>query len=271
MENNNILVVKLGGGEGLDMPRSCADIARIAQTRPVVVVHGVSARMNQMCEDLGIPVQMLTSPGGHSSRYTDPRTRDIFVAAARAVNQEVVEWLNSYNINAVGLVREDSAVICGERKEALRAIVNGRVRIIRDDYSGNVSSVNGERLLSLLNQGFVPVLPPMALSSDGFLNIDGDRASAAVAAELNADELVILSNVRGLFRDFNDAASLVAEVPRSQIPQAMNWAEGRMKRKVLGAQEAIEGGVQRVIIGDGRVSNPVSNALSGAGTIFLGN
>ena len=271
MDTNNILVVKLGGGEGLDMPRSCADIARIAKTRPVVVVHGVSAKMNQMCEDLGVPIQMLTSPGGHSSRYTDPRTRDVFVSAARAVNDEVCEWLKGYGINTIGLTQTDNAMINGERKKALRAVVNGRVRIIRDDYSGSITTTNGERLLELINQGYVPVLPPMALSDDGFLNIDGDRASASVASALNADELVILSNVQGLFRDFSDADSLVTEVPRNQISQAMNWAEGRMKRKVLGAQEAIEGGVLRVIIGDGRVSNPVSNALSGAGTTFIGN
>ncbi|MDQ7028251.1 MAG: [LysW]-aminoadipate kinase [Anaerolineae bacterium] len=271
MENNNILVVKLGGGEGLDMPRSCADIARIAQTRPVVVVHGVSAKMNQMCEDLGISVQMLTSPSGHSSRYTNPRIRDIFVAAARAVNEDIIEWLATDNIHAVGLTHEESVVISGERKQALRAVVNGRVRIIRDDYSGRISAVNRDCLLNRLNSGYVPVLPPMAISRDGLLNIDGDRASAAVAAELNADELVILSNVQGLFRDFSDSDSLVPQVSRNQLSQAMDWAEGRMKRKVLGAQEAIEGGVQRVIIGDGRISHPVTNALCGAGTTFLGN
>jgi acetylglutamate/LysW-gamma-L-alpha-aminoadipate kinase len=115
---------------------------------------------------------------------------------------------------------------------------------------------------------YVPVLPPMALSEDGLLNVDGDRASAAVASELDAEELVILSNVQGLFRDFSDSTSLIAEVPMNQLEQAMNYAEGRMKRKVLGAQEALEGGVQRVIIGDGRISEPVSHALLGEGTVF---
>lgn len=265
---DNILVVKLGGGDGLDMPRACADLAQIAQQRPLVVVHGVSARMNQMCEDLNVPVQTLKSPGGHTSRYTDPRTRDIFVAACRSVNRDIVEWLYSHNINAQGINAADAIVVEGERKSAIRAVMNGRVRIIRDDYSGSINGVRKESIMSLLEQGIVPVLPPIAASDDGLLNVDGDRASAAVAAALDAEELIILSNVSGLFRNANDPASRVAEITISQLPQAMEWAQGRMKRKVLGAQEALDGGVRRVTIGDGRIGQPVTHALNGEGTTF---
>lgn len=264
---DNLLVVKLGGGEGLDLPRACRDLAEIARTRPLVIVHGVSAQMNQMCEDLNVPVQTLNSPTGHSSRYTDERTRDIFVSAARAVNYEICEWLYSYNVNAIGLT--DDVVINGTRKKAIRAVIDGRVRIVRDDYTGSITGVDGNRVHTLLQQGIIPVLPPMAISEDGLLNIDGDRASAAIASELGAETLIILSNIRGLYRDFEADDEPVTHVPMNQIEQAMDWAQGRMKRKVLGAQEALEGGVGRVIIGDGRISNPVSEALSGSGTQFL--
>lgn len=263
----NLLVVKLGGGEGLDIPRACRDLAEIARTRPLIVVHGVSAQMNQMCRDLNVPVQTLNSPNGHSSRYTNERTRDIFVAAARTVNQEICEWLSSYNVNAVGLT--DDVIIEGKRKKAIRAVIDGRVRIVRDDYTGSITGVDGTQVRTLLEQGVVPVLPPMALSDEGLLNIDGDRASAAIASELGAETLIILSNVRGLYRDFDADDEPVAHVPENQIQQAMEWAQGRMKRKVLGAQEALTGGVQRVIIGDGRISNPVSQALAGHGTQFF--
>lgn len=264
----NILVVKLGGGEGLDIPRAINDISQIAQERPVVIVHGVSARMNQLCLDLNVPVQTLQSPTGHSSRYTNPETRDVFVRAARDVNATIVEWLNNYGIQARGLVNDADVVIQGERKRALRALVNGRVRIIRDDYSGSITGVDGSLIREMIAEGVVPVLPPMAISADGLLNIDGDRASAAIAAELDAEELVILSNVRGLFSNWPDESSLVENVTGTQLHQAMDWAQGRMKRKVLGAQEALEGGVQRVVIGDGRLSSPVSKALAGTGTVF---
>lgn len=264
----NILVVKLGGAEGLDLAASCDDLAALAANRPMVVVHGVSALANRLCEEAGHPAQTLTSPSGHMSRYTDPITRDIYVQAAEMMNRQVVELLQARGINAVGITGNDT-VIHGERKNAIRAVVAGRVRVVRDDYSGSITHVDGDRLRELIDAGYVPVLPPMAMSDDGLLNIDGDRASAAVAGTVKASELVILSNVRGLYRNFPDESSFVQQVPGSQLETAMNWAQGRMKRKVLGAQEALAGGVARVIISDGRISNPVQQALAGQGTVFL--
>ena len=264
----NILVVKLGGAEGLDLEASCDDLAALAANRPMVVVHGVSALANRMCEEAGHPVQTLTSPSGHTSRYTDPVTRDIYVAAAELANQQVVECLRARGINAVGL-KGDETIIRGARKTAIRAVVAGRVRVVRDDYSGSITEVNTERVEQLLQAGYVPVLPPMAASDDGLLNVDGDRASAAIAGALHASELVILSNVRGLYRNFPNEDSFVQRVPGTQIETAIEWAQGRMKRKVLGAQEALAGGVQRVIISDGRIHHPVQSALAGEGTVFV--
>lgn len=265
MTENNILVVKLGGGAGLDLAASCADLAAIARERPLVVVHGVSAEANALCEARGVEVRMITSPSGHSSRYTDAVTRDIFVEAARNVNQAVRDELAKHGIKSQ-LVEN---AVQGTRKDAVRAIVNGRTRIIRDNFTGSISGVNAAPIHAVLDKGLVPVLPPEAFSADdGVLNVDGDRASAAVAAALNADTLVILSNVRGLYRDFPNEDSFVERVSPTQIEQAMDWAQGRMKRKVLGAQEALDGGVKRVIISDGRISDPVQRALAGEGTTF---
>ena len=264
----NILVVKLGGGEGLDLDASCADLADMARSRPMIVVHGVSALANRTCEEAGHPVQTLTSPSGHTSRYTDPQTRDIFVRASGIANREVVERLQARGINAAGLIG-DETVIHGERKTAIRAVVAGRVRVVRDDYSGSITGVDHDHLYELIQAGYVPVLPPMAMSDEGLLNIDGDRAAAAVAGALHASELVILSNVRGLYRNYPDEASFVQHVAAHQLETAMEWAQGRMKRKVLGAQEALDGGVGRVIISDGRVRQPVQHALAGQGTVFI--
>lgn len=264
----NILVVKLGGGEGLDLAASCDDLAQIAQQRPLVVVHGVSAIMNQMCHDLGVEVETLTSPSGHSSRYTTPEVRDIFVRASELANERVTSALRQRGVNAVSLIG-DNVVVNGSRKKAIRAVFKGRVRVVRDDYSGSIDDVTTDPLIELLEQGQVPVLPPMATSDDGLLNVDGDRAGASVAGALVADELLILSNVRGLYRNFPDEDSFVSEVPRTKLDTALGWAEGRMKRKVLGAQEALDDGVKRVIIGDGRITNPATKALAGEGTVFL--
>lgn len=268
-----LLVVKIGGGAGVDMAACADDLARLAHagdTR-LVIVHGVSDALNRLCDTRGVPVRTLTSPTGHSSRYTDAETRDLFVEAAEQVNVQWVGLLQARGINAIGLTG-NAVPVRGQRKDAIRAIVDGRVRIVRDDYTGTISGVDVQRIQQVLDAGGIPVIPPLADSADGLLNIDGDRAAAAVAAALSSPEsetsLVILSNVRGLYRTWGDEASLVSQVRREQLSQAESWAEGRMKRKVLGASEALDGGVRRVIIADGRVSDPVSRALAGDGTHF---
>lgn len=267
MTRDMVLVVKLGGGAGLDLEAACSDLAEIARGQPLLVVHGVSAAMNQLCRELGLEVQTLTSPGGHSSRYTPPLVRDVYVRAAESVNHEIASLLQRHGIAAAGYIGADIA-ICGERKRAIRNVVKGRIRLVRDDHSGSIRAVKALPIRESLAAGRVPVLPPLAQSSDGALNVDGDRAAAAVAGALQADTLIILSNVRGLYRNFPDEGSFVPEARSAQIDSALAWAQGRMKRKVLAAQEALAGGVSQVIIADGRVQNPVSKALDGAGTWF---
>jgi acetylglutamate/LysW-gamma-L-alpha-aminoadipate kinase len=111
------------------------------------------------------------------------------------------------------------------------------------------------------------VLTPPASSDKGeAINVDGDRAAAMVAAAFEAEALVILSNVPGLLREYPDESTLIREIPRAKADDFMQFAEGRMKKKVMGAVEAVAEGVQRVIFADGRVEHAVSRALDGAGT-----
>ncbi len=261
----NVLVVKIGGARGLDIERCADDIARL--DRPLVLVHGASGMMDALCQERGIPIRTLTSPTGHSSRYTDPATREVFVEACERVNAEWVRLLGERGVRAHGLTGAE-VPIWGERKTAVRAVVDGRVRIVRDDFSGSITHVQSNTILATLATGQVAVVPPLANSVDGFLNIDGDRAGAAVAGSISAADYLILSAVRGLYRNFPDENSFIPSVNAREIDTALGYAEGRMKRKVIGAAEALAAGVQRVIIGDGRAHAPIHAALNGAGTEF---
>ena len=262
----DLLVVKLGGAAGLNMSAAIGDLALIAAQRPVVVVHGVSERMAMLSAERGLAVEVLVSPAGHESRYTPPPVRDLFVEAAGQVNAEIAGGLAALGVSAASLM--SPLVLCGARKDAVRAVVDGRIRVIRDDHTGAITSVEPLLIRDALDAGQVAVVPPLAASTDGPLNVDGDRAAAAVAAALSAAELVILSNVRGLYRRYPDETTFVSNVRLAEMGEALNWAAGRMKRKVLGAQAALEGGVARVVIGDGRRANPLEAALAGEGTVF---
>jgi acetylglutamate/LysW-gamma-L-alpha-aminoadipate kinase len=129
--------------------------------------------------------------------------------------------------------------------------------------------VDGRLLLLLLDGGYLPVIAPVAVSEKGeALNVDADRAAAMVASALQADTLLLLTAVPGLMKNFPDESTLIRQLAQSQLSMAGDAAQGRMKKKILGAEEALRGGVRRVIIADGRIQNPISNALAGNGTII---
>lgn len=266
-----MIVVKLGGSAGINTEHFCSDIARlVAQGKRLVIVHGGSDATTRLGEELGHPPVFITSPSGHTSRRTDARTLQIFQMACRGLlNQEIVQRLQSLGVNASGLSGLDGRLWTGQRKDAIRSVENGVTRIIRDDYSGTVQSVNPAILMTLLDGGFVPVVSPPALSTDGHaINVDADRAASATAAALRADELLLLSNVPGLLRAYPDESSLIREVKRPDFTRMESIAQGRMKKKVLAASDAVLGGVRRAIIGDARSQSPVSSALEGNGTVF---
>ena len=258
-----IHVLKIGGGAGIDSEPVLRNLAaRILAGERWVIVHGASDTTNHMAEQAGIPVQTITSPGGHTSRYTDARMIEIYSAAAAAVNQRIVAQLAALGVNAAGLAGPN--IISARRKTAIRAIRNGRPMVIRDDYSGAIRQINDYTLRVLLSAGLTPVIAPVAIGEEfERLNVDGDLVGAQVAQALNADTLMILSNVPGLLRDIDDPASVVSQFTLHEIDRYSDLAQGRMKKKLLAAQQA---NADRIILADARLSDPIDAALSGAGT-----
>jgi acetylglutamate/LysW-gamma-L-alpha-aminoadipate kinase len=155
------------------------------------------------------------------------------------------------------------------RKDSVQSVENGKRKIIRDDYTGRIETVNSDLLHMLLNATYLPVIAPVAVSEKGeALNVDADRAAAMIASALSAATLILLTAVPGLMKHFPDESTLIRQLPQSQLSAASEAAQGRMKKKILGAEEALKGGVPLVIIADGRIQNPISNALSGNGTVI---
>jgi acetylglutamate/LysW-gamma-L-alpha-aminoadipate kinase len=185
------------------------------------------------------------------------------------LNSLWVEAFQKVGVNALGLCGLDGRLIEAVRKDTIRGIVNGKQIIIRDDYTGKITHVNSRLLDMLQDEGYTPVIAPLAVSPSGeVLNVDADRAAAAVAVSLSVETLVLLTAVPGLMRRFPDESTLIPSLSRAQLEQAFEFAEGRMKKKVLGASEALTGGVFRVIIADGRIDRPISSALDGKGTVI---
>jgi acetylglutamate/LysW-gamma-L-alpha-aminoadipate kinase len=266
-----MIVLKIGGSLGTDFAAVCRDLADLVQNgTPVVVVHGGSKETNEMAEKLGSPSRFVTNVQGFTSRYTDRNTLEIFAMVVNGrINTLMVEALQSAGVNAFGLSGVDGRLMVARRKDAIRIVENGRQRMLRDDFTGKIESVDAGLLETLLQAGMTPVIAPLAISPKGeALNVDADRAAAMVAGALSAEQLIILTNVPGLMRCFPDETTLIPHLPKAGLEQALSFAEGRMKKKVLGAGEALEQGVGKVIFADGRIDRPITQALSGKGTVI---
>lgn len=268
-----MIVVKVGGADGIDLAAFARDVAAlVAAGRRLVVVHGGSAETNRIAAALGRPPRFVTSPSGMTSRYTDRETLEVFeMVYCGKVNKALVEHMQRLGVNAIGLSGLDGGLLRGRRKATVRSVEDGRIIVLHDDHTGTVDVVNTGLLESLLDAGYLPVVSPPALSHDGVaINVDGDRAAAAIATSLGADTLLLLSNVPGLLRDLADEASLVEGFRCDELEEYAAFATGRMRMKLLGAAEAVRGGVQRVILGDARSDMSVTRALAGAGTVITG-
>ena len=266
-----MIVVKAGGGKGVNAAEVCTDLATLVQQgEQVVLVHGGSHETNLISERLGHPPRFVTSISGHSSRYTDRETLEILaMVAAGRINKLLVERLQQLGVNAVGLCGLDGRLLEGKRKESLRIVENGKRKVLHGEYSGRIDRVNVSLLQMLLDADYVPVVAPLAISyGREAVNVDGDRAAAAIGSALNAQTVIILSNVPGLLRDPADETTLVSHIPLARAHDYLDgYARGRMKRKLLGAIEALQHGVERVILADGRVTRPLQRALAGQGTL----
>src|SRR5215813_4915696 len=115
-----MIVIKVGGGAGVDLDSVCMDVAALVQDgQQVVLVHGTSDAANKLAERMGIPARTLQSPSGHVSRYTDLETLEVYtMAAAGQVNKNIVTRLQALSVNAVGLSGVDGRLMGAKRKDA---------------------------------------------------------------------------------------------------------------------------------------------------------
>jgi acetylglutamate/LysW-gamma-L-alpha-aminoadipate kinase len=264
-----LTVVKCGGNPSVDATAVCADIARLVhEGHSIVLVHGGSGEIERLAKRLDVAQRTLVAPDNVSTRYTDPDTLEVVVLAlAGAVKPGLVAELSRHKVPAVGLTGMDGGMLRARRKSAVRAVVDGRTVLIRDNHSGRVETVHTELPETLLHAGYVPVISPPAIDEhDRSVNVDADRAAAALAAALGADQLLLLTGAPGVLADPDDPTSVQSTHQISPTGPPDPSATGGMALKLIAAREALTGGVATVRIADGRTPDPVSRALAGAGT-----
>jgi acetylglutamate kinase len=249
------IVVKFGGNAMVspELQRAFAEdmvYLRYAGIKPVVV-HGGGPQISAMLARLGIESEFR---GGY--RVTTPETMDVVrMVLSGQVNRELVSLINEHGPLAAGLSGEDAGLFTGRRRGA---VVDGDE--VDLGLVGDVVSVDPAAVHAQLDAGRIPVvssIAPDGTTPGQSLNVNADSAAASLAVALGAAKLVILTDVAGLYRDWPNRDSLVSVIDVTELIAMLPHLESGMIPKMTACLEAVEGGVAKAAIIDGRVPHSI--------------
>jgi len=266
--HQKIVVVKYGGNAMTDdiLKRAFAeDIAflRFAGFKPVVV-HGGGPQISRMLGRLGIESEFR---GG--LRVTTPEAMDVVrMVLVGQVQRELVGLINEHGPLAVGLSGEDAGLFTAE---PANTIVDGEE--VDLGLVGEVARVRPESVIDLIEAGRIPVVSSVAPDVDGVVhNVNADTAAAALAAALGAEKLLVLTDVEGLFRDWPESDDVIYEISPESLADLMPTLSSGMVPKMGACLKAVQEGVPRATVVDGREPHAVLLELftdEGVGTQVL--
>ncbi|NUR95113.1 MAG: acetylglutamate kinase [Kribbellaceae bacterium] len=243
------VVVKYGGNAMVDekLKRAFAEdivFLRYAGVR-VVVVHGGGPQISDMLGRLGIDSEFR---GG--LRVTTPEAMDVVgMVLVGKVGRELVGLLNAHGPFAVGMSGEDAGLFTAERRTAL---VDGEQVDI--GLVGDVVEVRPEAVIDLIDAGRIPVVSTIAPDEDGQAhNVNADTAAAALASALGAEKLVVLTDVAGLYRNWPDSDEIITQIDTAELAELLPSLASGMVPKMEACLRAVESGVSRATVIDGRV------------------
>ena len=245
------------------------DLKEILESNKIILVHGGGSEVTDIASKLGKEQQFIVSPQGFRSRYTDKETIEIFtMVMAGKMNKNIILALEKQGIKSLGLSGLDGSLLKAIRKKRLIIVdEKGRKKVIDGGYTGKIIEINKDLLWSILKKDYTPVITPIAISEEYEpLNIDGDRTAAAIASNLEADKLILMTDVEGLILN----KQIISKINISKINSILPEIGQGMSTKVHASIKALNEGVKEVIITSGSGKNPLSSALNHQrGTVII--
>lgn len=210
-----------------------------------VVVHGGGPMVSQTMEKMGKKPQFVDG-----LRVTDAETMEIAeMVLAGKLNKELVSFLNQHGGKAVGISGKDGNLLLAEKKSSPKGDLG---------FVGDVTEINPELVEVLIDKDFIPIICSIGVGKNGeSYNINADYVAGKLAAVLKADKLVMMTDVQGIFQDYNDKSSLISTLPRKQAELMIEKGQiaGGMIPKVESCLTAVSGGVKKAHIIDGRMDH----------------
>lgn len=265
--NEKIVVVKYGGSAMLDENLKKKVIQDIVLLKLVgmqpVIVHGGGKEISKWLEKVNIEPHFV-----NGLRFTDDATMEVVEMVLNKVNKELVQMIGELGMKAVGISGKDGSLLHCHKKE-----VDGEdIGLV-----GEVSEVNPDIIFDLLEKDFLPVICPVGFDKEyTSYNVNADDAACAIAKALKAEKLAFLTDVEGVYKDFNDKSSLIEKISISEIEKLIENGQmgGGMLPKLSNCVDAVKNGVNRVTIADGRVAHCLLLEMftnKGIGTMIVGD
>lgn len=260
---NKIIVVKYGGNAMLndEMKRSVmCDIVLLSLVGiKVVLIHGGGPEISDLLEKVGKQSKFV-----NGLRVTDAETAEyVQMALAGKVNKTLVNKIGSVGGKAMGLSGIDGHMITAKRRDEALGFV------------GDIIKINSSPITDILDKGYIPVISTVACDAAGnTYNINADTAASRIAGELGAETMINMTDIAGILRDVSDPSTLIPTIAIDEIPSLIDSGiiSGGMIPKVRCCAEAVECGVKKVFIIDGRIPHSIIIEVltdEGMGTMFV--
>ncbi|MDE7311736.1 MAG: acetylglutamate kinase [Eubacterium sp.] len=265
--NRKIIVVKYGGSAMVDedLKRSVIEdvtLLKLVGFKPIIV-HGGGKEISRWVEKSGMEPKFI-----NGLRVTDEPTMEIAEMVLNKVNKSLVQLVEQLGVLAVGISGKDGGLLKVDKKYAGGEDIG---------FVGDVREVNPKILYDLLEKDFLPIVAPIGLDDNyKTYNINADDAACAIARAVSAEKLAFLTDIEGVYKDPKDPSTLISELPVAEAKELINsgFIGGGMLPKLGNCMDAIENGVSRVHILDGRIPHCLLLEIftnRGIGTAILGD
>ena len=265
--NRNVIVVKYGGSAMVDEQLKKSVISDVTLLKLVgfkpIIVHGGGKEISKWVGKVGKEAQFI-----NGLRVTDEETMEIAEMVLGRVNKSLVTMVEELGVKAVGISGKDGGLLKVKKKYADGKDIG---------YVGEITDVDPNILYDLMEKDFLPIICPVGLDDEfNTYNINADDAACAIARAVGANKLAFLTDIEGLYRDFEDKSSLISEIKVKEAKEliAGGTIGGGMLPKLSNCIDAIEAGVSRVHIIDGRIPHSILMEIfsdRGVGTAILGD
>ena len=244
--NRKIIVVKYGGSAMIDEQLKAQVIKDVTLLKLVgfkpIIVHGGGKEISRWVGKVGMKPQFI-----NGLRVTDDATMELVEMVLGKVTKSLVQLVEELGVRAIGISGKDGALLKVDKKYADGEDIG---------FVGDVKEVNADILFDLLEKDFLPIICPIGLDDEyNTYNINADDAACAIAKAVKAEKLAFLTDIEGVYKDPDDPDTLISELKISEGKKLMEagYIGGGMLPKIQNCLDAIEAGVSRVHILDGRI------------------